>query len=102
MRGALIPSDRLMHWLSKVRSVRKQYSSSAIVTELCRDLAGKKQPAWGRSREFEITTRSVSRNQLSQSTTGDVDEEEMDEEDEQELEHGRRKRKVTFMPSPGE
>jgi hypothetical protein len=33
VRGALIPSDRLMHWLSKVRSVRKQYSSSAIVTE---------------------------------------------------------------------
>jgi hypothetical protein len=30
-----------------------------------------------------------------------VDEEEMDEEDEQELEHGRRKRKVTFLPSPG-
>ena len=34
--------------------------------------------------------------------TGDVDEEEMDEEDEEELEYGRRKRKVTFMPSPGE
>jgi hypothetical protein len=25
----------------------------------------------------------------------------MEEEDEQELEYGRRKRKVTFMPSPG-
>jgi hypothetical protein len=25
----------------------------------------------------------------------------MEEEDEQELEHGRRKRKVTFLPSPG-
>jgi chaperone BCS1 len=25
----------------------------------------------------------------------------MEEEDEHELEHGRRKRKVTFMPSPG-
>ena len=61
----------------------------------------KKQPAWGRSREFEITTRSVSRNQLSQSTTGDVDEDEMEEEDEDELDNGRRKRKVTFMPSPG-
>jgi chaperone BCS1 len=33
--------------------------------------------------------------------SGDVDEEEMDEEDEEELEYGRRKRKVTFMPSPG-
>jgi hypothetical protein len=30
-----------------------------------------------------------------------VDEDEMEEEDEQELEYGRRKRKVTFMPSPG-
>ncbi|KAH9958838.1 P-loop containing nucleoside triphosphate hydrolase protein [Russula dissimulans] len=67
--------DRLMHWLSK-------------------------QPAWGRSREFEITTRSISRNQLNQSTTGDLDEVEMDEENENELEYGRRKRKVTFMPSP--
>jgi hypothetical protein len=26
----------------------------------------------------------------------------MDEEDEGELEHGRRKRKVAFIPSPGE
>lgn len=69
------PYDWLIHWLSK-------------------------QPAWGRSREFEITTRSVGRNQLNQSTTGDVDEEEMDEEDENELDHGRRKRKVAFMPSP--
>ncbi|KAH9034637.1 P-loop containing nucleoside triphosphate hydrolase protein [Lactarius pseudohatsudake] len=59
-----------------------------------------RQPAWGRSREFEITTRSVGRNQLNQSTTGDLDEEEMDEEDENELDHGRRKRKVAFMPSP--
>jgi BCS1 N terminal len=68
----------------------------------CRYPAAKQQPAWGRSREFEITTRSVSRNQLNQSTTGDLDEEEMDEEDEHELEHGRRKRKVAFIPSPGE
>ncbi|KAF8493022.1 P-loop containing nucleoside triphosphate hydrolase protein [Russula emetica] len=58
------------------------------------------QPAWGRSREFEITTRSIGRNQLNQSMTGDLDEEEMEEENENELEHGRRKRKVTFMPSP--
>ena len=45
----------------------------------------------------------MGRNQLNQSTTGDLDdEEEMDEEDENELDHGRRKRKVAFMPSPGE
>jgi mitochondrial chaperone BCS1 len=54
------------------------------------------QPAWGRSREFDITTRSIGRNQLNQSMGGDLDEEEMDE-----LEHDRTKRKVTFMPSPG-
>ncbi|KAN0124883.1 P-loop containing nucleoside triphosphate hydrolase [Russula decolorans] len=54
------------------------------------------QPAWGRSREFEITTGSVGRSQLNQSMTGDFDEEENGNE----LEHGRRKRKVTFMPSP--
>jgi mitochondrial chaperone BCS1 len=59
------------------------------------------QPAWGRSREFEITTRSVGRNQLNQSMAGDLDEKEMYEENEDELEHGRRKRKVTFVPCPG-
>jgi chaperone BCS1 len=63
------PYDWLMHWLAK-------------------------QPSWGRSREFEITTRSVNRSGL---TTGDIDEEEDDDEDC--LIHGRRKRKVAFMPS---
>ncbi|KAG2057581.1 P-loop containing nucleoside triphosphate hydrolase protein [Suillus hirtellus] len=67
------PYDWLMHWLSK-------------------------QPAWGRSREFEITTRTVGRNGLTQSTTGDLDEEDEDEEEDA-LVHGRRKRKVAFMPS---
>ncbi|KAF4611160.1 hypothetical protein D9613_007271 [Agrocybe pediades] len=65
------PYDWLMHWLSK-------------------------QPSWGRSREFEITTRSVNRSGLSQSTTGDVEEEE---EEDDTLVHGRRRRKVQFMPS---
>jgi chaperone BCS1 len=68
------PYDWLMHWLSK-------------------------QPAWGRSREFEITTRTVGRNGLTQSTTGDLEDEEDDVEDEDALVHGRRKRKVAFMPS---
>ncbi|KAJ7708696.1 P-loop containing nucleoside triphosphate hydrolase protein [Mycena rosella] len=67
------PYDWLMHWLSK-------------------------QPAWGRSREFEITTRSVGRNGLTQTTTGDLEEEE-DDDDDDALIHGRRKRKVAFMPS---
>lgn len=65
------PYDWLMHWLSK-------------------------QPAWGRSREFEITTRSVGRGSLNQSTTGDLEDEDDVEED---LVHGRRKRKVAFIPS---
>ncbi|RDB18484.1 putative mitochondrial chaperone BCS1-A [Hypsizygus marmoreus] len=68
------PYDWLMHWLSK-------------------------QPAWGRSREFEITTRSVGRNGLTQTTTGDLEEEEEEVEDDDSLVHGRRKRKVAFMPS---
>ncbi|KAF5368166.1 hypothetical protein D9615_010192 [Tricholomella constricta] len=66
------PYDWLMHWLAK-------------------------QPAWGRSREFEITTRSAGRNGLTQTTTGDLEEEE--EEYDGGLVHGRRKRKVAFMPS---
>ncbi|KAJ7746741.1 hypothetical protein DFH07DRAFT_832144 [Mycena maculata] len=66
------PYDWLMHWLSK-------------------------QPAWGKSREFEITTRSAGRTGLNQSTAGDLEEEE--EEDDGSLVHGRRKRKVAFMPS---
>ncbi|TFK48493.1 P-loop containing nucleoside triphosphate hydrolase protein [Heliocybe sulcata] len=66
------PYDWLMHWLSK-------------------------QPAWGRSREFDITTRTVGRNSITQTTAGDL----VDEEDESGgvLVHGRRKRKVAFMPS---
>ncbi|KAG5641961.1 hypothetical protein DXG03_003853 [Asterophora parasitica] len=68
------PYDWLMHWLAK-------------------------QPAWGRSREFEITTRSVGRNGLTQTTTGDLEEEDDDEEVDGGLVHGRRKRKVAFMPS---
>ena len=57
------------------------------------------QPSWGRSREFEITTRSANRNGMTQTTTGDLDEEE---EEDDTLVHGRRKRKVAFMPSLGE
>ncbi|KIJ55118.1 hypothetical protein M422DRAFT_151461 [Sphaerobolus stellatus SS14] len=67
------PYDWLMHWLSK-------------------------QPAWGRSREFEITTRSAGRFSLNQTTTGDVEDDE-EEEEEEPLVHGRRKRKIAFMPS---
>ncbi|OCH89770.1 P-loop containing nucleoside triphosphate hydrolase protein [Obba rivulosa] len=64
------PYDWLMHWLSK-------------------------QPAWGRSREFDITTRSLSRHGLTQSTSGDLEDEE--EGTDQPLD-GRRKRKADFAP----
>jgi mitochondrial chaperone BCS1 len=57
------------------------------------------QPAWGRSREFEITTRSAGRFSLTQSTTGDLEDDEENVGDGQQLVHGRRKRKVAFMPS---
>ncbi|KAI6023352.1 P-loop containing nucleoside triphosphate hydrolase protein [Pisolithus marmoratus] len=76
------PYDWLMHWLSKAR------------------LETRAQPAWGRSREFEITTRTVSRSGITQSTTGDLDEEDVDD-DEDALIHGRKKRKVAFIPSLG-
>jgi chaperone BCS1 len=65
------PYDWIMHWLSK-------------------------QPAWARSREFEITTRSIGRGGVTQKSAGDLEDEE--EEDET-LVHGRRKRRVSFMPS---
>lgn len=65
------PYDWLMYWLSK-------------------------QPAWGRSREFDITTRALSRNGIIQNTTGDLD----DGDDDEPLVHGKKKRRVTFIPSP--
>lgn len=57
------------------------------------------QPAWGRSREFDITTRSAGRRGLTTATSGDLDEDEMAEEDGIE---GRNKRKVAFLPSLGQ
>ncbi|OBZ73947.1 putative mitochondrial chaperone BCS1-B [Grifola frondosa] len=68
------PYDWLMHWLSK-------------------------QPAWGRSREFDITTRSVSRHGLTQSTTGDLEEAGEDEDASEVSQGGGRKRKVAIIPS---
>ncbi|KAE9406077.1 hypothetical protein BT96DRAFT_851989 [Gymnopus androsaceus JB14] len=67
------PYDWLMHWLSK-------------------------QPDWVRGREFEVTTPSAGRQGLTQSTTGDLHEEGKEDADD-ELIHGRRKRKVASMPS---
>ncbi|CCA70759.1 related to BCS1 protein precursor [Serendipita indica DSM 11827] len=61
--------DVLMHWLSK-------------------------QPAFGKSREFDITTRSVGRNNMDK-TAGDIED---DEEDGEQFSHGKRKKKVVFMP----
>ncbi|PIL30280.1 transporter [Ganoderma sinense ZZ0214-1] len=61
------------------------------------------QPAWGRSREFDITTRSVSRHGLTQKTTGDIDDDEEaageDEEASEFAQGGGRRRKVAIVPS---
>lgn len=51
------------------------------------------QPAWGRSREFDITTRSLGRNGLTQTTTGDLEDEEG--ESNEVMLSGRKKRKGT-------
>ncbi|KAG8861432.1 hypothetical protein FRB96_002881 [Tulasnella sp. 330] len=70
------PFDWLMHWLSK-------------------------QPAWGRSREFEITTRTAGRDGMLAKTNHEdlMEDEDSQEEDENELVNGRRKKQVAFMPS---
>lgn len=63
------------------------------------------QPAWSRSREFEITTRSADSSRMGLKTPTDQELEEDEEfgtaDDDEQLVHGRRKRKVAFMPSPG-
>ncbi|KAI0070707.1 P-loop containing nucleoside triphosphate hydrolase protein [Panus rudis PR-1116 ss-1] len=66
------PYDWLMHWLSK-------------------------QPAWGRSREFDITTRSVSRHGLTQSTSGDLEDDE--EGDTEDLASRRRRKGMLYNSS---
>lgn len=78
-----------MHWLSKV-SRSHQYV-------IYSHLNPSQQPAWGRSREFDITTRSLTRGGIIQNTAGDLDEGDEDEP----LVHGKKKRKVTFIPSLG-
>ncbi|KAK2467355.1 hypothetical protein APHAL10511_000590 [Amanita phalloides] len=65
------PYDWIIHWLAK-------------------------QPAWARSREFEITTRTISRTGISQQNAGDIEDEE---EEEDMLVNGKKKRRVSFMPS---
>ncbi|EJU03604.1 P-loop containing nucleoside triphosphate hydrolase protein [Dacryopinax primogenitus] len=67
------PYDWLLHWLSK-------------------------QPAWGRSREFEITTRTGLRLGVVNNNKSEVDDEDDDEEDKALISGGRAK-KVSFMPS---
>lgn len=57
-----------------------------------------KQPAWGRSREFETTTRTTT---AGRGSTADVyDEEDGDDEDD-ELAPGKQKMKVVFRPTFG-
>ena len=83
-----------MHWLAKVNSLPSfdNISQGGLI------IVVEQQPSWGRSREFEITTRSVNRSGLQ--STGDLEDEEDEEEDR--LNHGRTKRTVAFMPSIGE
>ncbi|CAE6373298.1 unnamed protein product [Rhizoctonia solani] len=72
------PYDWVMHWLSK-------------------------QPAWSRAREFEITTRNADSSRLGVKTPTDQEFEEDEEfglvDDDEQLVHGRRKRKVALTPS---
>ncbi|KAF8721817.1 hypothetical protein AX14_010168 [Amanita brunnescens Koide BX004] len=55
-----------------------------------------KQPAWAKSREFEITTRSITRGGSTSKSTGDLED---DEEDDDLVSSSKKKRRVTFMPS---
>lgn len=64
------PYEWIMHWLSQ-------------------------QPAWGRSREFDITTRSVKKGSANAGDFGDDDE----DQDEVALTHGRKKNMIAFMPA---
>jgi hypothetical protein len=85
----LMTSARLMHWLSKV------WLAVPLGLVWIHSFVFSQQPAWGRSREFEITTRSVSRHGLTQTTTGDLED---DVEEDDIFINGRKKWKVSFMP----
>jgi len=65
-----VPYDWIMHWLSK-------------------------QTAWSRSREFDITTLQMTRGNMSDTTAGDLD----DQDEDGELSHGKKQKKVTFLPT---
>lgn len=78
-----------MHWLSKVSHLHSFGIYSCLISS--------QQPAWGRSREFDITTRTLTRGGIIQNTSGDLEEGDEDEA----LVHGKKKRKVTFIPSIG-
>ncbi|KAF9038864.1 hypothetical protein BDZ89DRAFT_404399 [Hymenopellis radicata] len=54
-----------------------------------------KQPAWGHSKRFDITTRFSGLMGLTTSTTGDLDD------DEEALIHGRRRFRLALTPSVG-
>jgi len=63
------------------------------------------QPAWGQSKEVEITTRQTGRQAMTNSSVGDLADEEEEETTAttaDDLVHGRKKKKVTFVPSLGE
>ena len=82
------------------RSVPSSFPGFGI--SLAQPTTPTQQPAWGRSREFDITTRSVSRHGLTQKTTGDLeDDEEEEESGEFQQGNGRRRRGERPLPRPG-
>lgn len=87
-----------MHWLSKVCIRHDPRCTSYLLTG---DVT-QQQPAWGRSREFDITTRAVSRHGMTQKTSGDLEEDEGEEEGgEFSLGGGHKKRKGQFIRTSG-
>ena len=78
-----------------------QGAEADVVTELPSP-HGKQQPAWGRSREVEISTHLVGGGQAKKPTFVDLEEEGMNENGEQELEYTNHKLNVEFTPSRGE
>lgn len=80
-----------MHWLAQVcdsLAVPKGETYTICI----------QQPAWAKSREFEITTRSLTRGGVTSRTAGDIEDED---EDEDLVGNSKKKRRVSFMPSLG-
>jgi hypothetical protein len=73
--GFASPTQRLADALARVNRPLSVPQRPALTDFLFR--ACRKQPSFGKSREFEITTRQV--DPLGSSTAGDIDEDDEDE-----------------------